>query len=95
MTLLETLARIAVGWLVLSVIVCGAYAVVMARHNRRRPDVVRRPSYPPPVPAPVTQTDEAWLSVWPTDVQRADIDQLEQRVYDRLFDDILAIEGLS
>lgn len=76
MTTVDLLARIAEVWLVISVAVGGAYAVAMARRNQRRADVVRRPSYPPPVPhAPVkrVEIDAAWLDRWPSAVDDADL----------------------
>jgi hypothetical protein len=102
----DLLARILIGWLTLSAIVVGAYMLAMARHKARairRAEQVNWIAVLPPVPAwdmkrpPITQReiDETWLDAWPTDVPPADIDTLEQRVYDRLFDDLIAIEGLS
>jgi cell division protein FtsN len=106
MTTVDLFARIAIGWLTLSAIVGGAYMLAMARHKARatrRAEHVNWIAVLPPVPAwdmkrpPITQReiDETWLDAWPTEVQPADIDTLEQRVYDRLFDELVAIEGLE
>jgi hypothetical protein len=104
---IDLLARIAIGWLTLSAIAVGAYALAMARHKARatrRAEHVNWIAVLPPVPAwemkrpPITQADvdSTWLDAWqPAEVQPADIDTLEQRVYDRLFDELVAIEGLE
>jgi hypothetical protein len=75
MALLEFCAEAFIKWCVVSAIVGGAYAVVMARHKRRRADVVRRPVYPPPVPHPPLKQadlDATWLICWPSAVGDAD-----------------------
>jgi hypothetical protein len=79
--------------------------LAMARHKARaarRAEHVNWIAVLPPVPAwpmkrpPITQPSRRDVaSAWPTDVQPADIDTLEQRVYDRLFDELVAIEGLE
>lgn len=81
------------SWSILSISV----GIPLGRSIKRADDA-QPAAYPPPVPwpmkrPPITQADvdATWLDPWPTD----DVDTLEQRVYDRLFDELVAIEGLE
>lgn len=63
-------------------------------------DMRRHPAYPPPVPGAPSpawrifptyrygDVDATWLDAWPTD-------EMPQSQVDRLFDDIVAMEGLQ
>ena len=98
MSTVDLFARIAIAWLTVAAIVGGAYMLAMARHKgraTRRAEHVNWIAVLPPVPTQA-DVDSTWLDAWqPAEVEPADIDTLEQAVYDRLFDDLIALEGLQ
>jgi hypothetical protein len=67
------------AWIILAVLGGASWAAIAAGLKRRRAEIVRRPSYPPPVPHPPVkqaEIDQCWLTAWPTGVE--DVDRFDR-----------------
>jgi hypothetical protein len=87
MSVLDYIAAVAVTWLTAATIVAAALAFAACRLKARRAARTPDRAYPPPVPP--SHPRHLSLADQPVDVWLTD------ELSDRLFDEILALEGLQ